>query len=165
MSTPESVSRDQLRVELTARQIRKNRAEDWRSNFMVMYKYESNMYITNMITWLMEGYVWVGTSRATYILSNQGNEKARENIKQKLYRCKTNPIRSGFIQDKHWKKDTQIKWNILEILLLFPPSDEEVENSKVFKIFEDLSKNKLDLIDEMGKDELLKQLLKFSLGS
>ncbi len=165
MSTLQSASKDQLRVELTARQIRKNRAEDWRSNCMMMYKYESNTYIRNMISWLIGGYVWVGTSRATYILSNQGNEKARENIKQKLYRCKANPIRSGFVEDKHWKKDTQIKWNILEILLLFPPSDEEVENSKVFKVFEDLSKNKLDLIDEIGENELLKQLLKFSLGS
>ena len=66
---------------------------------------------------------------------------------------------------KHWKKDTRIKWNIPEILLLFPLNDEDVENSKVFKVFENLSKDNLDILDEIGEDELLKQLLKFSLSN
>ncbi len=160
-----SVSKHKLRVELTAKQIRKNRAEDWRFNCMMMYKFEANIYLRNLVTWLRERYVWVGTSRATYILSNQGNEQARKNIEQKLRRWKADPNRSGFIEGKHWKKDTQIKWNIPEILLLFPLNDEDVENSKVFKVFENLSKDNLDILDEIGEDELLKQLLKFSLSN
>mgnify|MGYP003130468924 FL=1 len=160
-----AVSKHKLRVELTAKQIRKNRAEDWRSNCMMMYKFEANIYLRNLVSWLREGYVWVGTPRATYILSNQGTEQARKNIEQKLRRWKADPIRSGFIQGKHWKKDTRIKWNIPEILLLFPLNDEDVENSKVFKVFENLSKDSLDILDEIGEDELLKQLLKFSLSN
>ena len=34
-----------------------------------------------------------------------------------------------------------------EILLLFPSTDEDVEYSKVFKIFENLSEGNLDLIE------------------
>jgi len=158
------VSKHKLRVELTAKQRRKNSAEDWRFNCMMMYKHEANIYLRNLASYLREMYVWVGTSRATYILSNQGNDQAQKNIEQKLRRWKADPIRSGFIEGKHWKKDTQIRWNIPEILLLFPLNDEDIENSKVFKIFEDLSKDNLDILDEIGEDELLKQLLKFSLS-
>ena len=57
-----------------------------------------------------------------------------------------------------------IEWNLPEILLLFPSTDEDVEYSKVFKIFENLSEGNLDLIDQVGEDNLLELLMKFGFG-
>ena len=159
-----AVSKNKLKAELAARQKRKNGTENMRSNFITMFQYEYKIYLHNMVTLLQENFEWVDTRRATWILSNGGNEDARKNIKSKLYRAKRNPERSGFIKGKHWKKDSRNKWHLLEILLLFPPSDEDVEYSKVFKIFENLSEGNLDLIDEIGEDNLLELLMKLGFG-
>ena len=159
-----TVSKNKLRAELAAKQKRKNGTENMRSNFITMFQYEYKIYLHNMVTLLQENFEWVDTRRATWILSNGGNEDARKNIKSKLYRAKRNPERSGFIEGKHWKKDSRNKWHLPEILLLFPPSDEDVEYSKVFKIFENLSEGNLDLIDEIGEDNLLELLMKLGFG-
>ena len=159
-----TVSKNKLRAELAAKQKRKNGTENMRSNFITMFQYEYKIYLHNMVTLLQENFEWVDTRRATWILSNGGNEDARKNIKSKLYRAKRNPERSGFIKGKHWKKDSRNKWHLPEILLLFPPTDEDVEYSKVFKIFENLSEGNLDLIDEIGEDNLLELLMKLGFG-
>ena len=159
-----TVSKNKLRAELAAKQKRKNGTENMRSNFITMFQYEYKIYLHNMVTLLQENFEWVDTRRATWILSNGGNEDARKNIKSKLYRAKRNPERSGFIKGKHWKKDSRNKWHLPEILLLFPPTDEDVEYSKVFKIFENLSEGNLDLIDEIGEDNLLELLMKIGFG-
>ena len=159
-----TVSKNKLTAELAAKQKRKNGTENMRSNFITMFQYEYKIYLHNMVTLLQENFEWVDTRRATWILSNGGNEDARKNIKSKLYRAKRNPERSGFIKGKHWKKDSRNKWHLPEILLLFPPSDEDVEYSKVFKIFENLSEGNLDLIDEIGEDNLLELLMKLGFG-
>ena len=159
-----AVSKNKLKAELAARQKRKNGTENMRSNFITMFQYEYKIYLHNMVTLLQENFEWVDTRRATWILSNGGNEDARKNIKSKLYRAKRNPERSGFIKGKHWKIDSRNKWHLLEILLLFPPTDEDVEYSKVFKIFENLSEGNLDLIDEIGEDNLLELLMKLGFG-
>ena len=99
-----AVSKNKLRAELAARQKRKNGTENMRSNFITMFQYEYKLYLHNIVTLLQENFEWVDTRRATWILSNGGNEDARKNIKSKLYRAKRNPERSGFIEGKHWKK-------------------------------------------------------------
>ena len=159
-----AVSKNKLRAELAARQKRKNGTENMRSNFITMFQYEYKIYLHNMVSLLQENFEWVDTRRATWILSNGGNEDARKNIKSKLYRAKRNPERSGFIKGKHWKKDSRNKWHLPEILLLFPPTNEDVEYSKLFKIFENLSEGNLDLIDEIGEDNLLELLMKLGFG-
>ena len=160
-----AVSKNKLRAELAARQKRKNGTENMRKNFITMYQYEYKIYLNNMATLLQESFEWVDTRRATWILSNGGNRDAKKNIKSKLYRGKRDPERSGFIEGKHWKKEnSRNKWNLPEILLLFPSTDEDVEYSKVFKIFENLSESNLDLIDEIGEDNLLELLMKFGFG-
>ena len=159
-----AVSKNKLKEELAARQKRKNGTENMRSNFITMFQYEYKIYLHNMVTLLQENFEWVDTRRATWILSRGGNDEARKNIKSKLYRAKRNPERSGFIKGKHWKKDRRNKWHLLEILLLFPPTDEDVEYSKVFKIFENLSEGNLDLIDEIGEENLLELLMKLGFG-
>ena len=157
-----AVSKNKLRAELAARQKRKNGTENMRKNFITMYQYEYKIYLNNMATLLQESFEWVDTRRATWILSNGGNRDAKKNIKSKLYRGKRDPERSGFIEGKHWKKEnSRNKWNLPEILLLFPSTDEDVEYSKVFKIFENLSEGNLDLIDQVGEDNLLELLMKF----
>ena len=158
-----AVSKNKLRAELAARQKRKNGTENMRKNFITMYQYEYKIYLNNMVTLLQESFEWVDTRRATWILSNGGNEDARKNIKSKLYRAKRNPERSGFIKGKHWKKDSRNKWHLLEILLLFPPTDEDIEYSKVFKIFDNLSEDDLELINQAGENNLLDLLIKFGL--
>ena len=160
-----AVSKNKLRAELAAKQKRKNGTENMRKNFITMYQYEYKIYLNNMATLLQESFEWVDTRRATWILSNGGNKDAKKNIKSKLYRGKRDPERSGFIEGKHWKKEnSRNKWNLPEILLLFPSTDEDVEYSKVFKIFENLSERNLDLIDEIGEDNLLELLMKFGFG-
>ena len=160
-----AVSKNKLRAELAAKQKRKNGTENMRKNFITMYQYEYKIYLNNMATLLQESFEWVDTRRATWILSNGGNRDAKRNIKSKLYRAKRNPERSGFIEGKHWKKEgSRNKWHLPEILLLFPSTDEDVEYSKVFKIFENLSERNLDLIDEIGEDNLLELLMKFGFG-
>ena len=160
-----AVSKNKLRAELAARQKRKNGTENMRKNFITMYQYEYKIYLNNMATLLQESFEWVDTRRATWILSNGGNRDAKRNIKSKLYRGKRNPERSGFIEGKHWKKEnSRNKWNLPEILLLFPSTDEDIEYSKAFKIFENLSEGNLDLIDEIGEDNLLELLMKIGFG-
>ena len=159
-----AVSKNKLRAELAARQKRKNGTENMRRNFITMFKYEYKIYLHNMVTLLQENFEWVDTRRATWILSNGGNEDARKNIKSKLYRAKRNPERSGFIEGKHWKKDSRNKWHLPEILLLFPPTDEDIEYSKVFKIFDNLSEDNLELINQAGENNLLDLLIKFGLN-
>ena len=159
-----AVSKNKLRAELAARQKRKNGTENMRSNFITMFQYEYKIYLNNMVTLLRESFEWVDTRRATWILSRGGNDEARKNIKSKLYRAKKNSERSGFIEGKHWKKDSRNKWHLPEILLLFPPTDEDVEYSKIFKIFENLSEDNLDLIGQLGEDNLLELLMKFGFG-
>ena len=160
-----AVSKNKLRAELAARQKRKNGTENMRSNFITMFQYEYKIYLHNMVTLLQENFEWVDTRRATWILSNGGNRDAKRNIKSKLYRAKRNPERSGFIEGKHWKKeDSRNKWHLPEILLLFPPTDEDIEYSKVFKIFDNLSEDNLELINQAGENNLLDLLIKFGLN-
>ena len=160
-----AVSKNKLRAELAARQKRKNGTENMRKNFITMYQYEYKIYLNNMATLLQESFEWVDTRRATWILSNGGNRDAKKNIKSKLYRGKRDPARSGFIEGKHWKKeDSRNKWHLPEILLLFPPTDEDIEYSKVFKIFDNLSEDNLELINQAGENNLLDLLIKFGLN-
>ena len=160
-----AVSKNKLRAELAARQKIKNGTENMRKNFITMYQYEYKIYLNNMVDWFKDRFEWVDTKRATWVLSNGGNKESKRNIKSKLYRAKRNPERSGFIEGKHWKKENnRNKWNLPEILLLFPSTDEDVEYSKVFKIFENLSEGNLDLIDEIGEDNLLELLMKLGFG-
>ena len=160
-----AVSKNKLRAELAARQKRKNGVEDMRHGFITMYQYEYGIYLNNMIDWFKDRFEWVDTKRATWVLSNGGNKEAKRNIKSKLYRAKRNPERSGFIEGKHWKKeDSRNKWHLPEILLLFPPTDEDIEYSKVFKIFDNLSEDNLELINQAGENNLLDLLIKFGLN-
>ena len=48
--------------------------------------------------------------------------------------------------------------------ITFPPTDEDIEYSKVFKIFDNLSEDNLELINQAGENNLLDLLIKFGLN-